>query len=199
MSPVLMPAAYGRLCVPHGQSRDRFAHGEDWSFPLVTEVFPLYSFFTHFPSYLVSCLWSFTFIHSLLFPLFLKALQKSVWLIIFGKSTIHIFYAASGSTSSAISHHFCVTSTPTVPIVGVTNMKEAVEATGTSSRVQMTTSVLQKESTPSKHQCIFPMAIPATTQRSSSPSGTLSSSASPPLPIIVVSELAIPPMPILSE
>ena len=43
------------------------------------------------------------------------------------------------------------------------------------------------------------MPIPATTQRSHSPSGTLSSGASPPLPIVVVPELAIPPMPILSE
>ena len=57
----------------------------------------------------------------------------------------------------------------------------------------------QKESTPSKCWHIFPMLIPATTQRSPSPSSTLSSGVPPHLPPIVVPELAIPPMPNLSE
>ena len=83
--------------------------------------------------------------------------------------------------------------TPTVPIVGVTDTKEPAEATATSSGVQVTTPLSQKESTPSKCWCIFPMLIPATTQRSHSPSGTLSSSASSPLPIVVVPELTSPP------
>ena len=84
-------------------------------------------------------------------------------------------------------------SLPIIPIVGITNTKEPAEATATSSGVQVTTLLSQKESTPSKHQHIFPTLIPATTQRSCSPSCTLSSSASPPLPIVVVPELAIPP------
>ena len=84
-------------------------------------------------------------------------------------------------------------SPPTIPIVSVTNLKEPVEATATPSGSKVTTPPSQKESTPSKSQCIFPMPIPTTTQRSHSPSCTVSSNASPPLPIIVVPELAIPP------
>ena len=72
-------------------------------------------------------------------------------------------------------------------------MKEPAEATATSSGVQAITPLSQIESTPSKCWHIFQMPIPATTQRSCSPSGILSSSASPPLPIVVVPELAISP------
>ena len=79
--------------------------------------------------------------------------------------------------------------------MGVTNTKEPAEATATSSGVQVTTPLSQKESTPSKHWHIFPPPIPATTQKSCSPSSTFSSNASPPLPIVVVPELAIPPCP----
>ena len=114
---------------------------------------------------------------------------------------INVLLASLQSTSSTQHHavplHPLVTtsvlpSPPTVPIVGVTNTEEPAEATATSSGVQVTTPLLQKESTLSKQWHIFPMPIPATTQRSHSPSGTLSSSASPPLPIVVIPELAIP-------
>ena len=91
------------------------------------------------------------------------------------------------------------TITPTIPIVGVTNLKEPAEATVTPNGSKATTPPSQKESTPSKCQYIFPMPIPATTQRSHSPSCTLSSDASPPLPSIVVHGLAFPPLASLSK
>ena len=57
----------------------------------------------------------------------------------FGRSVIHAFYAASGGTFSTISHHFLVTITPTIPIVGVTKTKRLVEDTATPSGSKATT------------------------------------------------------------
>ena len=216
-------ADYVHLMVKAGMS----LHMEDYqSVPLVTEVFFFFLFLTSHTRFLfLSHFWSFSFIHSSMFPLFLQTLQKihladhihslaellhtdalhQLEVALLGSPAANLIDVLSVSLQSMSSmQHQAVPLQPSVTTSMSPSPPPSLLWVLPIQKSQMKLQPLQVgvwqphlSQRRSQHHpsasIYFPMPIPATTQRSCSPSGTLSSGAPFSLLLIVVPELAIPP------
>ena len=202
-------ANYIRIMVKSGMS---LSMGEDWSVPLVMEVLSLpspYAFLI--PSSILLLVLLFIAIYSLITAsVFNQALQK-IRLANHIHSLVELLdsdaiqqlelarvldvlvmgtqYQTTSLHSTSVPVHPSVTSSmpsssPSVPIAGITDMEGPAEAKASTSKTLPPTTSADIEAGSPKHHWIILVLIPTTASRSSSiPSK---------LPVIVVPELAVP-------